>query len=66
MTQSGAGTMTPHDAMTRGSGFGETVRSINGALECGGRGGEKVLKRILYFQSYTSMLKVEAGNNLGC
>ena len=36
MTQAGAGTMTPHDAMVGGAGFGQTIRSINGALECGG------------------------------
>jgi hypothetical protein len=66
MTQSGSGSMTPHDAMTRGPGFGETVRCLNGALECGGRGSEKVAKRIMYFQVYTTILKVEMGNKFGC
>ncbi|CAM5612121.1 hypothetical protein STENM223S_05518 [Streptomyces tendae] len=35
-TQSGPGTMTPHDAMVDGAGFGETIRAINGSLECDG------------------------------
>ena len=35
-TQTGPGSMTPHDAIAGGPGFGETIRSINGALECGG------------------------------
>ncbi|WP_234358074.1 chitinase, partial [Streptomyces puniciscabiei] len=29
MTQSGPGTMTPHHAMVKSGGFGETIRSIN-------------------------------------
>lgn len=35
-TQNGPGTMTPHNAMVNGAGFGETIRSINGSLECNG------------------------------
>ncbi|CAM5398637.1 hypothetical protein SMICM304S_10089 [Streptomyces microflavus] len=36
-TQNGPGTMTSHEAMVGGAGFGETIRSLNGALECGRR-----------------------------
>jgi chitinase len=61
MTQNGPGTMTAHNAMVNGNGFGETIRSINGSLECGGRNPAQVQSRINSYQSYTQILGVPAG-----
>jgi hypothetical protein len=30
--------MTAHNAMANSIGFGETIRTLNGSLECGGQG----------------------------
>jgi predicted chitinase len=61
MTQNGAGNMTGHAAMTTGAGFGETIRSINGAIECGGNGTMQVQDRVQYYLRFTQMLGVDTG-----
>jgi predicted chitinase len=66
MTQTGAGRMTAHDAMVGGYGFGETIRTINGALECNGGNPSQVQSRVSRYQSFTQMLGVTPGNNLSC
>jgi predicted chitinase len=67
MTQNGPGTMTPHNAIVNGYGFGETIRSINGALECNGGNSAQVQSRINYFQNFLNILGGSAGpGNLGC
>ncbi|MBW4721074.1 chitinase [Saccharothrix sp. SC076] len=65
-TQNGPGTMTPHDAIVNGRGFGETIRSINGALECDGRNPAQVQSRVNAYQRFTGLLGVTPGNNLSC
>ncbi|MEU3978840.1 glycoside hydrolase family 19 protein [Streptomyces sp. NPDC026672] len=65
-TQSGPGTMTPHNAMVNGAGFGQTIRSINGSLECDGRNPAQVQSRISAYQRFTQILGVSPGNNLSC
>jgi chitinase len=65
-TQSGPGTMTPHNAMVNGAGFGETIRSINGSIECNGGNPAQVQSRVNAYLSFTSILGVPAGNNLSC
>ncbi|WNI15840.1 glycoside hydrolase family 19 protein [Actinacidiphila sp. ITFR-21] len=65
-TQSGPGTMTPHNAMVNGAGFGETIRSINGSIECNGGNPAQVQSRVNAYQSFTSILGVPAGGNLSC
>jgi len=65
-TQTGAGTMTPHNAMVNGAGFGETIRSINGALECNGGNPGQVQSRVNKYTQFTNMLGVSPGNNTGC
>ncbi|MCX5384578.1 glycoside hydrolase family 19 protein [Streptomyces sp. NBC_00083] len=65
-TQSGPGTMTPHNAMVNGAGFGETIRSINGSIECNGGNPAQVQSRINAYQSFVSILGVPAGSNLSC
>ncbi|MGW1544842.1 glycoside hydrolase family 19 protein [Streptomyces sp. NPDC002309] len=65
-TQSGPGTMTPHNAMVNGAGFGQTIRSINGSLECDGRNPAQVQSRVSAYQRFTSILGVSPGGNLYC
>ncbi|WP_327026305.1 glycoside hydrolase family 19 protein [Micromonospora sp. NBC_01739] len=61
-TQTGAGTMTAHSAMTGGGGFGETIRTINGALECGGGNSAQVQARVAAYERFATSLGVEVGN----
>jgi predicted chitinase len=65
-TQSGPGTMTPHDAMVNQRGFGETIRSINGSIECNGGNPAQVQSRIDKYTQITGILGVPAGDNLSC
>jgi predicted chitinase len=69
-TQAGAGSMTPHEAMTRLEGFAETIRSINGTLECGKPDGDlnhaRMLHRVELYRRFTTLLGVPTGNNLKC
>ncbi|MFF5563364.1 chitinase [Streptomyces sp. NPDC012623] len=65
-TQSGPGTMTPHSAMVNGAGFGETIRSINGSIECNGGNPAQVQSRIDLYTNFSSVLGVDPGGNLSC
>ncbi|MEV7103376.1 glycoside hydrolase family 19 protein [Streptomyces atroolivaceus] len=65
-TQSGPGTMTPHNAIVNGAGFGETIRSINGSIECNGGNPAQVQSRINKFQAFTQILGTTPGSNLSC
>jgi predicted chitinase len=65
-TQTGPGTMTPHDAMVNQRGFGETIRSINGSIECNGGNPAQVQSRIDKYTQITGILGVPAGDNLSC
>ncbi|MET7508456.1 chitinase [Streptomyces albidoflavus] len=65
-TQSGAGSMTPHDAIVNGAGFGETIRAINGSIECNGGNPGQVQSRIDLYERFTDVLGVEPGDNLSC
>ena len=58
--------MTPHEAMVDGKGFGETIRSINGALECNGGNPDQVSNRVDLYLQFTTILKVKPGENLRC
>ncbi|GIG68043.1 glycoside hydrolase family 19 protein [Phytomonospora endophytica] len=66
MTQNGPGTMTAHNAMVNSRGFGETIRSINGSLECNGGNPGQVESRVSKYRSFTSLLGVAPGANLYC
>jgi predicted chitinase len=66
MTQSGPGTMTPHDAMVNQRGFGETIRSINGSIECNGGNPGQVQSRVDRYNQFVGILGVPAGGNLYC
>jgi len=70
MTQTGAGRMTAHAAIANGIGFGETIRTINGALECnqpaGSIGNNQMQTRVRYFQEFATLLGTTTGSNLSC
>lgn len=63
-TRSGPGTMTPHSAMVNQAGFGQTIRSINGSLECDGKNLAQVQSRVDAYQRFASILGVSPGSNL--
>ncbi|WP_052850675.1 lectin [Streptomyces avicenniae] len=65
-TQNGPGTMTAHNAMVNQRGFGETIRSINGSLECNGGNPTQVQSRVTTYQRFTGILGVTPGANLYC
>ncbi|MBQ0855306.1 glycoside hydrolase family 19 protein [Streptomyces sp. NPDC057621] len=65
-TQSGPGSMTGHNAMVNGAGFGQTIRSINGSLECDGKNPAQVQSRVDSYQRFVGILGTTAGNNLYC
>ncbi|WP_231591820.1 glycoside hydrolase family 19 protein [Cellvibrio sp. pealriver] len=67
MTQSGAGFRPAHDSIVNGNGFGETIRTINGALECNGGNPAQVQSRINDFNRFLNILGTTAGpGSLGC
>lgn len=65
-TQTGPGTMTGHDAMVSGAGFGETIRSLNGTAECDGGNTAQMRHRVDLYVSFTRILKVRPGHGLTC
>ncbi|WP_372441660.1 chitinase [Lentzea nigeriaca] len=65
-TQTGPGWTTGHNAMVNGNGFGETIRSINGSLECNGGNPAQVQSRVTKYQQFVGILGVPAGANLYC
>jgi predicted chitinase len=65
MTQTGPGSQTCHNAVMSGS-FGETIRTINGSIECNGGNPAEVQDRVQYYQRFCSMLGVDPGPGLGC
>ncbi|MFF2007470.1 glycoside hydrolase family 19 protein [Streptomyces sp. NPDC058195] len=65
-TQNGPGTMTAHQAMVNGAGFGETIRSINGTLECNGGNPAQVQSRIDRYKAFAAILGTTPGSNLSC
>ncbi|MFJ5263171.1 glycoside hydrolase family 19 protein [Streptomyces sp. NPDC088387] len=65
-TQNGPGSMTGHNAMVNQAGFGHTIRSINGSLECDGRNPAQVQSRVNNYNRFTQILGVSPGGNLYC
>jgi predicted chitinase len=61
MTQRGGGSNTCHLSMTEGGGFGETIRTINGGIECnkGGYGAQPgVTERVKAYLDYAKRLGI--------
>ncbi|MEV8378957.1 chitinase [Kribbella sp. NPDC056861] len=65
-TQIAGGIITPHRAMVLGAGFGETIRTLNGALECNGVNPAAVQDRVNTYLAFTQILGVSPGRNLPC
>ncbi|GAA1937623.1 chitinase [Kitasatospora viridis] len=66
-TQNGAGTATPHNSIVNGRGFGETIRSINGDLECNGKNPDERNDRINLFKQFVGILGTNVGGgNISC
>jgi len=65
MTSTGAGSKTGHAASSNGQ-FGETIRTINGGLECNGKNRAAVQNRVQHYQRFCKLLGVDPGNSLGC
>jgi chitinase len=61
MTSGGAGSRTCHDAIVGGAGFGETIRTINGALECNGANAAEMQDRVQFFQRFVGVMNTSAG-----
>ena len=53
--------MTPHNAMVNGAGFGETIRSINGSLECDGGNPAQVQSRVDAYQRFVQHPRHHSG-----
>ncbi len=69
MTLTGANTMTAHDGITctdSWCGFGQTIRTINGDLECDGKDPTPVNGRVGYYTHFCDLLGVSYGGNLSC
>jgi predicted chitinase len=66
MDDSGSGSQTCHTAITGGGGFGATIQTINGAIECNGGNPGEVQDRVSYYTSFCSRLGVSPGSNTGC
>ncbi|EFA79673.1 chitinase [Heterostelium album PN500] len=66
-TQKGATAYTPHDAMVTLHAFGETIRAINGGLECNGAAGSpQMQQRVQYYTTICGILGVPTGGSLTC
>jgi predicted chitinase len=66
MTQSGAGYRPAHSSITGGYGFGETIRTINGSLECNGGNPGQVQSRINDYRRILQIIGGTEGNNISC
>jgi chitodextrinase len=66
MTQSGPGTESAHSCIINNRGFGCTIRSINGALECNGGNPAQVQSRINLFNLFKSFIGATSVGPDGC
>lgn len=66
VTQEGPGDRPAHDCVLDNQGFGCTIRSINGALECDGGNPAQVQSRIDNFESFKLILGATSVGPDGC
>jgi chitodextrinase len=66
MTQSGPGTQPAHSCIINNAGFGCTIRSINGALECNGGNPAQVQSRINNFNLFKAIIGATSVGPDGC
>lgn len=57
---------SPHTIMVTGKGFGETIRLVNGPLECDGAAPQKTANRVNAFKDFCIGHFVDPGDNLDC
>ncbi|KAJ0973019.1 hypothetical protein J5N97_020978 [Dioscorea zingiberensis] len=55
-----------HSSIISGQGFGATIRTINGGIECDGKRPDLVNARVTYYKDYCNQLGVASGDNLTC
>jgi hypothetical protein len=60
------GTQPAHDCIINNAGFGCTIRSINGALECNGGNAAQVQSRINSFTLFKNILGTTSVGPDGC
>lgn len=65
-TQVGPGSFTCHDGIVGGHGFRETIRTINGPLECEGGNPRQMNNRVKIFREICEILGVDPGDKLTC
>jgi len=69
MTQSGGNNQSSHSCIGNDQGFGCTIKSINGGLECPSMGGGNTSSRdsrINFFNSFIGILGTSAVGNSSC
>jgi hypothetical protein len=66
MRSAGSGTTTPHHAMVSGAGFGQTIRAINGSIECNGGNPAQVHDRVVTYTKFAKLLHVAPGKKKSC
>jgi predicted chitinase len=64
-TGTGDGSLTSHQAMVSGAGFGDTIRAIND-IECNGGDTAEMQDRVNDYEAFTAILGVSPGGNLTC
>lgn len=65
-TQVGPGHYTCHDGVVGGHGFRETIRTINGPLECDGGNPRQVNSRVDLFRRICAIIGTTTGDDLTC
>ncbi len=65
-TQAAGASATPHDAMVRDLGYGETIRAFNGEQECDGANRAQVQSRVNAYLRMSALLGVSPGTKLDC
>jgi chitodextrinase len=66
MTQNGPGNQPAHSCIINNAGFGCTIRSINGALECNGGNPAQVQSRINNFNLFKAIIGATSVGPDGC
>ena len=57
---------SPHTQIVTGEGFGATIRTVNGPLECDGGNPAAVQNRVDAYNYFCQQLGIDPGGNQGC
>ena len=57
---------SPHAQIVTGKGFGATIRTVNGPLECDGKRPDAVNNRIAAYTYFCQQLGIDPGENQDC